>query len=333
MDKFFRAVKKIHRESVKASNRAERERRRQERENRAYYNALQRDEDIQDASLEVARWNSYIKAIQSLHKNCSDSVDWAAIEAMGEPEKIFLKEQHTLLAQTALYTYKPTLIHKLFNQTHKKRKKLEDAIQKAKNQDVKDFEEAQKVYDAEYNEWEKLNNIAKGIRANKPQSYLDTIKHFGFLSSLSDLGTRFELNILEDFIDIDLHVSGEDIIPKFVLSQAKTGKLSKKNMTKTMFYELYQDHVCSAALRVAREVFAHLPIERLRINALSKIVDSKTGHLEDSVILSAIIPRGTLRTLNLGSIDPSDSMQNFVHTMSLRKTLGFRIVEKVELKI
>lgn len=162
---------------------------------------------------------------------------------------------------------------------------------------------------------------------------MDAIEHFKFLSSLSDLGTRFELNIFEDFIDIDLHVNCDDIIPKYVLSQTKTGKLSRKNMTKTMYYELYQDHICSAILRVAREIFAHLPVDRVRINALSKIVNSQTGHLEDSIILSVIIPRETLKTLNLKLIDPSDSMNNFIHTMSFRKTLGFKIVEKVEFEI
>lgn len=81
---------------------------------------------------------------------------------------------------------------------------------------------------------------------------MDAIDHFKFLSSLNGLGTRFELNIFENFIDIDLHVNGDDIIPKYVLSQTKTGKLSRKNMTKTMYYDLYQDHICSAILRVAR---------------------------------------------------------------------------------
>jgi len=93
-----------------------------------------------------------------------------------------------------------------------------------------------------------------------------------------------------------------------------------------MYYELYQDHICSAVLRVAREIFAHLPVDRVRINALSKIVNSQTGHLENSIILSVIIPRETLKLLNLRSIDPSDSMQNFVHAMNFRKTQGFRVV-------
>lgn len=62
-------------------------------------------------------------------------------------------------------------------------------------------------------------------------------------------------------------------------------------------------------------------------------MNSQNGHLEDSIILSVIIPRETLKTLNLRSIDPSDSMQNFIHTMNFRKTQGFKVVEKVEFEI
>lgn len=330
MDKFFRAVKQIHRESVKASNRAERERKRQERANNVYYASLQKEEDIQDVAGEVAKWSKYVESIQSLHKNCSAPINWNDIEAQDEPEKVSLGEYHTRLATEALETYKPTLFHKLFNQVHRVRARLEAAIQLANAQDVKDFEEAQIAYEISYKDWTKLNNLAEGIKKGNHQSYLDAVKHFNFLSKINNLGSKIELNILEDFIDIDLFVNDEEIIPKHVLSQTKTGKLSKKNMTKTMYYELYQDYVCSAALRVAREVFAHLPIDKLRISAFLKMVNSQTGHLEDTVILSVIIPLETLRTLRFKSIDPSDSMQNFVHTMNFRKTQGFRMVNKAE---
>lgn len=333
MDKFFRTVKKIHRESVKVSNRAERERKRQDRVNAAYFNALQKEEDIRDVAREVEHWNQHLKTIQSLHMTCSSPLCWKEIEAQDEPQQVSLGEYHTQLARRALESYKPTFIHKLFNQVHKKKVMLEANIQQAEEQDLKDFEEAQIAYKTAYKAWGKLNDIAVRIRKKEPQSYLDAIDHFKFLSSLNGLGTRFELNIFENFIDIDLHVNGDDIIPKYVLSQTKTGKLSRKNMTKTMYYDLYQDHICSAILRVAREIFAHLPIDKVRINAFSKIVNSQNGHLEDSIILSVIIPRETLKTLNLRSIDPSDSMQNFIHTMNFRKTQGFKVVEKVEFEI
>lgn len=103
-------------------------------------------------------------------------------------------------------------------------------------------------------------------------------------------------------------------------------------MPKTRFNELYQDHICSASIRVAREVFAYLPINYARINAVAKIVNTKTGHLEEQPILSVIFPPETINNLNLRTIDPSDSMHNFVHNMNFNKTKGFSVVERVVLE-
>ena len=68
------------------------------------------------------------------------------------------------------------------------------------------------------------------------------------------------------------------------------------------------------------------------MNAISNILNSTTGHLEDQPILSVIFIPETIKKLNLGTIDPSDSMQNFVHNMKFNKTKGFNPVPKVELK-
>lgn len=65
-------------------------------------------------------------------------------------------------------------------------------------------------------------------------------------------------------------------------------------------------------------------------NAVMNAVNTKTGHLEDQIILSAIIPKATLETLNLGNIDPSNSFENFIHNMKFQKTRGFNTVEKLD---
>ena len=45
------------------------------------------------------------------------------------------------------------------------------------------------------------------------------------------------------------------------------------------------------------------------------------------------MPSKTINSLNLETIDPSDSMQNFVHNMKFTKTKGFCVVKKVDLKV
>ncbi len=93
---------------------------------------------------------------------------------------------------------------------------------------------------------------------------------------------------------------------------------------------LYQNHICSALLRLARETLGAIPIKIVRANAIVNAVNTKTGHFEDQVILSVVVVKETLRKLNMRYIDPSVSITNFIHNVSFKKTKGFETVDKVE---
>lgn len=103
-----------------------------------------------------------------------------------------------------------------------------------------------------------------------------------------------------------------------------------KQLPKSKFYELYQDYVCSCVLRIAGELFSILPLKAVIVTAFDTLLNTQTGHLEEQPILSVAIPKKTFHSLNLDMIDPSDSMQNFVHRMNFRKTKGFAAVERID---
>ncbi len=126
-----------------------------------------------------------------------------------------------------------------------------------------------------------------------------------------------------------MKVNSEEVIPNEVKTQLKSGKLSVKPMSKTRFYELYQDYICGGVLRVARELFALLPVEFVIVTAVGELLNTKTGYLDEQPILSVIIPRDTINRLNFDLLDPSDSMENFSHNMKFYKTKGFQVVQKL----
>ena len=101
-------------------------------------------------------------------------------------------------------------------------------------------------------------------------------------------------------------------------------------MPKTRFSELYQDYVCSVVLRVGREIFALLPVEYVRISAIANMLNTQIGLMEEKPILSVIIKPETLNKINFHTVDPSDCMRNFVHSMKFKKTSGFEAVDKIE---
>ncbi len=91
------------------------------------------------------------------------------------------------------------------------------------------------------------------------------------------------------------------------------GKLTVKTMPKARAHELYQDHVCACALRLAREMLALLPIETVVVTAVIDGVDSRTGNAAEVPILSVQMTRGDVERLDFSRLDPSDAVEGLVH--------------------
>lgn len=315
-----------------AIRRMEREQQRQAREAAKRFKEQQKLEEIENAKQAVLDWENYVDTIQSVHKNCTEPIDWKQIENTEKPVEPIKENTNELIAKNKLDNFKPSFFDKIFGSTQKKINRLKENLRKSKQKDEKQYDLKHKDYLRELSNWEELQKINQGIKNKKVEDYKNALEYFKPFSDIGELGTQISFNINDNFIDIDLHVNSLEVIPDYELKQTASGKLSKKNMAKSKFNELYQDHICSASIRVAREVFAYLPVDCARINAVSEIVNTKTGHLEKQPILSVIFPPQTIDKLNLETIDPSDSMENFVHNMKFSKTKGFSIVEKVELK-
>ncbi|MCG7503002.1 hypothetical protein MHM83_14115 [Tenacibaculum sp. Mcav3-52] len=312
--------------------RIEREQQRQAREAAKRFKEQQKQQEIKNAKQAVLDWKNYVETIQSVHKNCTEPIDWLEIEKTEKPIEPNLQTRNEALAKKRLENFKPSFFDKIFGSTQKKIKRLSNQLEQAKQKDKKEFDIVYKNYLNELNNWNELQDISSGIKKRETSSYKKALHYFDPFSDIGELGTKISFAFNENHIDIDLHVNSLNVIPDYELRQTSTGKLSKKNMPKSKFNELYQDHICSASMRVAREVFAYLPIDYARVNAMSEIVNTKTGHLEEQPILSVIFPPQTIESLNLETIDPSDSMLNFVHNMKFTKTKGFSIVEKVKLE-
>src|SRR5690606_14924786 len=233
------------------------------------------------------------------------------------------------IAQHKLNNFKPSILDNLFGSANRKIKNLENQIQSAKHKDQLSYQTALNEYHETLNDWTELQNIAEGIADRDTEAYLAAVRYFDPFSEISELGSQIRFRLLENHIEVDIDINSIDVIPDYELKLTSTGKLSRKNMAKGNFYELYQDHICSAVLRISREVFAYLPVDFAIINAKAEMVDPQSGHLEKKIILSVKIMPETIQKLNLDMIDPSDSMRNFVHNMNFKKTSGFSAVERV----
>ncbi len=185
-------------------------------------------------------------------------------------------------------------------------------------------------YNKELVEWERLKKIANGIISKEITAYQEAIHYFNPFADINELGSKLTLEVTQCNATICLYVNNKQIIPDYILSTTKTGRLSKRNMSATKFNELYQDYVCSCVLRVAREIFAYLPVNLVVVNAMGELYNNSTGIKKEEVIVSVAISPDILCRLNFNFVDPSDSMKNFPHNMKFGKTTGFIAVESIK---
>ena len=274
---------------------------------------------MEQSRYEVEAYENRIEVIKSVHKECSEPYDWESIKSSPPPFQPGAIGPNEKEALQALNNYKPSWRDKLFNRVEARKAILKQDVEKARDLDQQ-----------EYGDWEKLVNLADRILSGDSAAYLQVIEELNPFDDINELGTMLNFSTNNpNYIEVTVNVHSDEVIPSEVKSLTKTGKLSVKPMPKTKFYELYQDYVCSCVLRIAREVFAILPVKKVYIHAIGEVLNSATGHIEEAPILSVIIPRESLSRLNFDYIDCSDAMQNFIHNMKFRKTKGFDAVEKI----
>ncbi|MBQ8928509.1 MAG: DUF4236 domain-containing protein [Oscillospiraceae bacterium] len=272
-------------------------------------------------ALKVEEFENYLDLIRSVHKECMEPIDWEAVRTAPPP---FPKDAppRTMKAQAALDAYAPHGLGKLFKgSADKQREKLEAALEAAKQEDAE-----------ELGAWQESVDFAARILKGDTDAYLEALEEAEPFSDFADYGSDLEFGSdTPGAMEIEFRVKSREVVPEKALSLTKTGKLSEREMTKTQYYDLTQDYVCSAAVRLARELFAVLPVERVIVHAVDGVLDTSTGRDTEETILSAEFTREGFSDIVFERIDPSDFVMRFPTEMKFGKTTGFSPVERIEL--
>ena len=150
------------------------------------------------------------------------------------------------------------------------------------------------------------------------------------LLELLEYGCDFEFGTEDpSVIEVEFQAMIGEIVPIEEVTLTKTGKLSKKELSKTAYYDLAQDYVCSCTLRIARELFALLPVDTVCVHVTDLRINSANGQEETCTILSVRFDRENFDRIRFEYIDPSDCVCSFPHQMKFGKTTGFHEVERV----
>lgn len=315
----------------RAAREAERESKRRQKELERLQKEQAKLDMLAQAAHEVEVFENLIDRLTTLHSEPFEALDWQVLSEEPPPTAPENQRTREQVARKAFETYKPSFFDKLFGKSPQKLAALESEIQKAINEDHDTNVIKTKTHEQQRKAWEDRVAFANRINDNDLSAYTELGEQLGLFEEIEEFGIQTEIGFLSDSIaKIRLSIHGEDIIPKEKKVLLQSGRLSVKNMPKGEFYEHFQDHVCSSALRVANETFAALPtMKEAFVDVFDNMLNTATGHIEDTAILSVRIPRATLEKINLATIDASDSMQNFVHHMNFKKTKGFAAVDSL----
>ncbi len=272
---------------------------------------------LEQSRLEVETYENSLDILLSLHKEQAQMMDWVAIAVTLPPV--------------------PPCRHK-YNE-FKTRQRLailtvctnaEITIEQTKRQDEREYEEALLAYNVSYEKWSKLVCIARNILNNDSTAYIEAIETINPFDELANIGSSFHFTSHNSYlVEVALSTHGRKIVPEEQKILTANGKVSVKPITKSRFVEIYQDYICSSVLRVARELFALLPIETILISASAETLDTSTGQTAERTFLSVAISKTIINSLNFDMIDPSDAIMNMPHRGELkasRKTGDFEVI-------
>ena len=140
-------------------------------------------------------------------------------------------------------------------------------------------------------------------------TYFEVISDLNPLDDLIQYGSEFECGT-DDPRMIGVHF---EVNSSSVLKDAK-------DLSKQDYNELLQDYVCGCAIRVARDMFALLPLRHIIINASDK----------DKLILSVDFKKRAFLNLDFENSDASDIVEQFENRMNFDSQRGFSVVEPID---
>jgi hypothetical protein len=258
---------------------------------------------IEQARLEVDEFENRIQVLLSIHKDCADPTDWLAAATESPPVPPARGSHYELRARQAMTILGPA-----------ERDGWDEKIEMGRLQDERVHEVALQEHAEAIAAWEKRVALARNVRAGATGAYAEVVNELSPLGELTHLGSSTEFIVHSPrLLECSLGLNSSKAVPAEMKSLTAGNKVSTKPIPTVRFHEIYQDYLCSCMLRVARELFALLPIEILLITARTVIVDPRTGQASEQPVLSASISRTGLNGVNFDRIDPSDTIESFPH--------------------
>jgi hypothetical protein len=288
---------------------------REQREFARQVKEMQKLSEMEQARLMVASHLNQIEVLRSMHREASPSFDWASCAFALPPPLIPSPPKWRHLIE-----FHGT-VHGFDNEQPMPPPPswLPGSPQAADNLDAADEAIAKSSHALQMDEWQNLRSLGRRILAGEPASYTTALAEYSNLSELGALGSEIHFTVHEPgVLEFTMSASDRSCVPEESMSLTASGKLSFKAMPKKLYHEIYQDYVCGAVLRIAREVFALLPVHTILAHATVTLANKINSSQRQTLVLSALLDRNRMNSIDFTSADASDTVETFPHSGSVK---------------
>lgn len=150
--------------------------------------------------------------------------------------------------------------------------------------------------------WNYCYSVASKVLEGDIDTYLKVIQDLNPLDDLHEYGGGFEFDTDSPLkMEVEFNIKSDSI------------QIDRRS-------DIYQDYVCSVSIRIARDILALLPVQKVVV------------HTEDmgKTILSVCFDRKTMNSIKFNFIDTSDIVEKFECNMKYNSDYGFYEVDRIE---
>jgi len=233
----------------------------------------QQAQSIADIEETLTTYHEYCTILQTVHTYPPVHVNWEQISQCKQPEEPTEKHYNEEKAKARLANYKPTVYDKLFGTPQKEINRLENYIDQARFKDVVENQRKKQQYEEELNTWLALKQLCTGFEQGELKAHKDALHFFNPFALVEALGAQVGFHLDGDKIDFDVYINPETTIPDYEFNKVSNAALLKCKLSKKAFNTYLKNHICSVALKIARETSDLIPVQQIRTNIYFKTVD------------------------------------------------------------
>lgn len=156
--------------------------------------------------------------------------------------------------------------------------------------------------------WSYYHSLAHEVLKGNIDVYLKLIYEVNPLADLLEYGSNFQFGT----------DSPKNIEVEFDVNEAALADI-KRRKTSTQYNEILQDYICSICLRIARDLFALLPVKNVLVHA----------KLAEITVVSALLERTTFSKIHFGFVDSSDVLSGLNCNMDFSLQNSFNSVVRL----